>query len=111
MNDYLGDIQIDRESIHYDLTRRFNTSYSEKYINDLIVFLYEYKILANKYSISGWNIFHGEIIVDYMKRYILRDCENNRKKRCFMWCMVKRPDIPYTPEIFQRIGNYMKLQP
>ena len=111
MNDYLGDIQIDRESIHYDLTRRFNTSYSEKYINDLIVFLYEYKILANKYSISGWNVFHGEIIVDYMKRYILRDCENNRKKRCFLWCMVKRPDIPYTPEIFQRIGNYMKLQP
>lgn len=111
MNDYLGDIQIDRESIHYDLTRRFNTSYSEKYINDLIVFLYEYKILANKYSISGWNIFHGEIIVDYMKRYILRDCENNRKKRCFLWCMIKRPDIPYTPEIFQRIGDYMKLQP
>ena len=110
MNDYLGDIQIDRESIQYDLTRRFNT-YSEKYINDLIVFLYEYKILANKYSISGWNIFHGEIIVDYMKRYILRDCENNRKKRCFMWCMINRPDIPYTPEIFQRIGNYMKIQP
>ena len=111
MNDYLGDIQIDRESIHYDLTRRFNTSYSEKYINDLIVFLYEYKILANKYSISGWNIFHGEIIVDYMKRYILRDCENNCKKLSFMWCMVKRPDIPYTPEIFERIGNYMKIQP
>jgi hypothetical protein len=111
MNDYLGDIQIDRESIHYDLTRRFNTSYSEKYINDLIVFLYEYKILANKYSISGWNVFYGEIIVDYMKRYILRDCENNRKKRCFLWCMVKRPDIPYTPEIFKKIGDYMKLQP
>ena len=111
MNDYLGDIQIDRESIQYDLTRRFNTSYSEKYINDLIVFLYEYKILANKYSISGWNVFHGETIVDYMKRYILRDCENNRKKRCFLWCMVNRPDIPYTPELFQRIGNYMKLQP
>ena len=111
MNDYLGDIQIDRESIHYDLTRRFNTSYSEKYINDLIVFLYEYKILANKYSISGWNVFYGEIIVDYMKRYILRDCENNRKKRCFLWCMVKRPDMPYTPEIFKKIGDYMKLQP
>tara|TARA_B100001094_G_scaffold326011_1_gene381391 strand:+ start:455 stop:787 length:333 start_codon:yes stop_codon:yes gene_type:complete len=110
MNDYFGDIQIDRESIQYDLTRRFNT-YSEKYINDLIVFLYENKILANKYSISGWNIFHGEIIIDYMKRYILRDCENNLKKRCFVWCMVKRPDIPYTPELFQRIGNYMKLQP
>jgi hypothetical protein len=110
MNDYLGDIQIDRESIHYDLTRRFNT-YSEKYINDLIVFLYEYKILANKYSISGWNVFHGETIVNYMKRYIVRDCENNRKKMSFMWCMVNTPDIPYTPEIFERIGNYMKLQP
>ena len=83
MNDYLGDIIIDHVSIQYDLTRRFNT-YSEKYINDIIVFLYEYKILANKYSISGWNIFHGEVIIDYMRRYIVRDCENNRKKLKFM---------------------------
>ena len=87
MNDYYGNIPFDRESIQYDLTRRFNT-YSEKYINDIIVFLYEYKILANSYSVSGWNIFHGQLIVDYMKRYIVRDCENNRKKSSFMWCIM-----------------------
>ena len=110
MNDYYGDIQIDRDTIYYDLSRRF-TTYSEKYINDLIVFLYEYKIIANKYSIIGWNIFHSEIIYDYMRRYIVRDCENNRKKLKFMWCIMNRPDIPYTPEIFKKIGGYMKIQP
>lgn len=110
MNNYYGDITIDRETIHYDIFRRFNT-YSENYINDIIVFLYEHKILGNRYSVSGWNIFHGEIIYDYMRRYIVRDCEMNRKKLKFMWCIINRPDIPYTPEIFKKIGSYMKLQP
>ena len=31
-----------------------------------------------------------------MRRYIVRDCEMNRKKLKFMWCIMNRPDIPYT---------------
>jgi hypothetical protein len=62
MMDYYGSIIKSNEEIDKELIKSFRNRCHESYMKKLIVDLRKQEILNKEYSVSGWNLFHGETI-------------------------------------------------
>ena len=84
--DYYGSIVKSQGEINHELIERFKDMCYESYIKKLISNLRRDNIIKREYSISGWNVFHGEELCSIIFRIIYDESNKAEKRIKFLYC-------------------------
>ena len=110
MLDYYGSMSMPKNDVMIIvLSSNIAKNYSESYIRYIMEYLYSRKILNNKYSISGWNMFHSEVVYNHIKDYIRLDTLN-RKKIVALMLQLTNSDLVYEPNIYKKICDNIRVE-
>jgi hypothetical protein len=88
MLDYYGSIIKSEKEIDEELIRKFKDKCYESYMKNIIHDLRKQEVLKNEYSVSGWNVFHGKSIIEFINEKINHQKQNNEKKLKFIYSYI-----------------------
>jgi len=110
MLDYYGSMLMPKKDIINVVIKSYIAkNFSESYIRYIMEYLYSKKILNDKYSISGWNMFHSEVVNNHIKDYIRLDTVNRKKIVAFMF-QLTNSDLVYEPNIYKKICDNVRVK-
>ena len=106
MLDYCGSMLMPKNDIiKVTLSSYITKKYSESYIRYILEYLYSKKILNDEYSVSGWNMFHSNIVYGHINNYIKLDTLNRKKIVALMFQLINSSDLVSEPNIYKSICN------
>lgn len=85
MLDYYGSIIKSEKEVDKELIQKFKDKCYESYMKNIIHDLRKQEVLQKEYSVSGWNIFHGKTITEFINKKINHQKLKNEKKLKFMY--------------------------
>ena len=86
MLDYYGSIIKSEEEVDRELILVFREKAHELYIKRIIHDLRQDEILADEYSVSGWNMYHAKTIHEIIAELIAHQTQINEKKMKLLYC-------------------------
>ena len=111
MLDYLGSMLMPKKDIINIVIKSYIAKkYSESYIRYIMEYLYSKKILNDEYSISGWNMFHSDIVYNNVDDYIRLDTLNRKKIVALMFQLINSRDLVFEPNIYKSICDNVRVK-
>lgn len=106
MLDYYGSITMDKNDVIKSIIKLYDVyinKYSNDYITNILEYLYSKKLLQNEYSVSGWNMWYCNIILNHINNYIRLDTLNKKKIVALMFQLINSSDLVFEPNIYKKI--------
>lgn len=111
MLDYNGSMLMPKKDvIKVTLSSYITKKYSVSYITYILEYLYSKKILNDEYSVSGWNMFHSNIVYGHINNYIRLDILNKKKIVSLMFQLINSRDLVFEPNIYKSICDNIRVK-
>ena len=110
MLDYYGSIMISQHDLSIDIaqTPKYKM-YSNIYIFEVVNYLCLKKIISDNYSISGWQMFHKNVVTNHIDNYIKLNTIKCKKILVLILQLTNTADLVYEPLLYKKICDNIKI--
>jgi len=110
MLDYYGSIILKKSDISFDIIQspKYKT-YSNEYIYNVVNYLCLKKIISDNYSISGWQMFHKNVVTNHIDNYIKLNTIKCKKILVLILQLTNTADLVYEPLLYKKICDNIKI--